>query len=226
MAKKQTKPKAPAKPRQPRKKADPKPVSKQLSDEAFFNEYLKNWLAPNAPLRNDYFNLHRQTAKLLADKYQPKTCIDLGCGPGVFVREMNILGVSAVGAEKNPHFQEWHNAQGWEPYTFLLDDFANSEDPDGVWHPMIKHDIVTCIEVMEHITDEDLHPVLDDIAANCKLFVFSSTPHRSDKDEEWGHINIKQKEEWKAMFKEHGLTWVEDLNLPTNWTMVFKSTKQ
>ncbi len=50
--------------------------------------------------------------------------------------------------------------------------------------------------------DEKLIPFLTNL--KCKYFHFSSTPHKTDFDEKWGHINIKSEEEWVALFEKCG----------------------
>jgi hypothetical protein len=73
---------------------------------------------------------------------------------------------------------------------------------------------------MEHLTDDKLHSMLGNI--ECKYFHFSSTPHTTTWDEEWGHINIKQEHEWIALFNNHNFQLLTKMNLPTSWSLLFK----
>ena len=41
-------------------------------------------------------------------------------------------------------------------------------------------------------------------------------------DKEWGHINIKQKEEWIALFYHHGFEYLQDAKDVCSWGMIFK----
>jgi hypothetical protein len=41
-------------------------------------------------------------------------------------------------------------------------------------------------------------------------------------DLEWGHINIKQKEEWIALFYSHGFDYLQDAKDVCSWGMIFK----
>jgi hypothetical protein len=62
--------------------------------------------------------------------------------------------------------------------------------------------------------------MLDNI--NCKYFHFSSTPHLSDFDEDWGHINIKQERDWIEFFKQHDFELLTQIEVPTTWSLLFK----
>ncbi len=55
----------------------------------------------------------------------------------------------------------------------------------------------------------------------CKYFHFSSTPHKTDFDEAWGHINIKSEDEWIALFEQCGFKLDRKMSLPTSWSLLF-----
>jgi len=56
---------------------------------------------------------------------------------------------------------------------------------------------------------------------NCKYFHFSSTPHTTTWDTEWGHINIKQERDWIAFFKQHDYELLSKIEVPTTWSLLF-----
>ncbi len=75
------------------------------------------------------------------------------------------------------------------------------------------------------MTDAELKKVMPILYKACKkYFYFTSTPHASADpawDIEWGHINIKQKDEWIALFKKHGFDYMRDANEVTSWGLLF-----
>ncbi len=80
-------------------------------------------------------------------------------------------------------------------------------------------------EVFEHMTDAELRKVMPVLYNACKkYFYFTSTPHASADpafDIEWGHINIKQKDEWIALFKQHGFDFMQDATDVCSWGLLF-----
>jgi hypothetical protein len=82
--------------------------------------------------------------------------------------------------------------------------------------------MVVSIEVMEHLIDEQIIDYMNNI--NCQYFLFSSTPYFTtpEKDEAWGHINIKSEEKWIEFFAQFGFTLEKKLTLPTEWSLLFK----
>jgi hypothetical protein len=54
------------------------------------------------------------------------------------------------------------------------------------------------------------------------LIVFSSTPHKTPNDEEWGHINIKQESEWIEFWNMLGYSVLEKPQTPTGWTLMLE----
>jgi hypothetical protein len=76
------------------------------------------------------------------------------------------------------------------------------------------------------MTDQDINKVMPLLYNACKkYFYFTSTPHASANpafDIEWGHINLKQKDEWIALFKKHGFKFYCDEKSVIEWGMIFK----
>lgn len=179
-------------------------VNKQPSQKLVYETYASSYL-------NDanYHKLFEHTADHLVKHLNPKTVLELGCGPGVFVSSLLERGVSAKGIDRNRHFKKLNDEH------IILADLKTYQIEQPV-------DMITSIEVFEHMADEELENILSQIAANCKWFVFSSTPHSSPADAEWGHVNIKSKAEWINFFKPYGLKLMHNWALPTHWTMVFK----
>jgi 2-polyprenyl-3-methyl-5-hydroxy-6-metoxy-1,4-benzoquinol methylase len=76
------------------------------------------------------------------------------------------------------------------------------------------------IEVAEHMTDKELTVLFKKIKPN--YILFSSTPNVTDSDNDWGHINIKPKEEWLTFFEKKGYVLEKFVTLPTEWSIILK----
>lgn len=168
-------------------------------------------------LDNDsYVELFRQTAQEIVKITGAKTFLDCGGGMGAYTKAMLEEGLDCTYVDLNQHHVEYvgkrlkpiHDAQ-----TLLI--YAK----DFTKQTFKKFDLVASIEVMEHIPDAQLIPFLTKL--KCDYFHFSSTPHTTDYDAEWGHINIKSEEEWVALFEKCGFIFWQRLSHPTSWSLLF-----
>lgn len=168
-------------------------------------------------LDNDsYVNLFKQTAEEIVKTTGAKTFLDCGGGMGAYTKAMLEQGLDCTYVDLNQHHVEYvgkrlkpiHDAQ-----TLLI--YAK----DFTKQTFKKFDLVASIEVMEHIPDAQLIPFLTKL--KCDYFHFSSTPHTTDYDAEWGHINIKSEEEWVALFEKCGFIFWQRLSHPTSWSLLF-----
>ena len=144
-------------------------------------------------------NLHQQGAQWLYDR-GVKTAFEIGSGLGFFLQGALRVGIDAKGYDINPYERDFAISKGIKPKDYILgvpDQFGI----DG------EYDAFYSVEVFEHIVDETLIPLVEQIAEKGKFFFFTSTPNYTtpEADAEWGHINIKPVEDWIAFFEKHGL---------------------
>jgi len=163
-------------------------------------------------------NLHENGAWTL--KIMGCTSVfEFGSGLGFFLSACQRIGLYRhVGYDINPYERDFAISKGIDPNRYLLGDFAKIK--------LGKYDAIYSTEVFEHMTDGELNAVLPKLYKACnKYFYLTSTPHASQDpafDKEWGHINIKQKEEWIALFKKHGFDYLQDAKDVCSWGMIFK----
>jgi len=87
-----------------------------------------------------------------------------------------------------------------------------------------QYDAIYSTEVFEHMTDEEISEVMPVLSQVCKkYFYFTSTPHATtpEWDAEWGHINLKTKEQWIALFARFGFDFLRDAREVTSWGLLF-----
>ena len=160
-------------------------------------------------------NLHTNGARTL----QIMGCtsvFEFGSGLGFFLSACQRVGLyKHVGYDINPYERDFAISKGIDPGRYLIGKFKTHGSYDAIYST----------EVFEHITDAELKKVMPILYKACnKYFYFTSTPHASADpawDIEWGHINIKQKDEWIAVFKRHGFDYMRDANEVTSWGLLF-----
>ena len=171
-------------------------------------------------------NLHTNGARTL----QIMGCtsvFEFGSGLGFFLSACQRIGLyKHVGYDINPYERDFAISKGIDPGRYLL----------GKWvekyllgrYELKTHgsyDAIYSTEVFEHMTDQDINKVMPILYKACnKYFYFTSTPFTStipEWDIEWGHINIKQKDEWIALFKKHGFDYMRDATDVCSWGLLF-----
>jgi hypothetical protein len=160
-------------------------------------------------------NLHTNGARTL----QIMGCtsvFEFGSGLGFFLSACQRVGLyKHVGYDINPYERDFAISKGIDSGRYLIGKFKTHGSYDAIY----------CTEVFEHMTDAELKKVMPVLYNACKkYFYFTSTPYASADpafDIEWGHINIKQKDEWIALFKKHGFDYLQDATDVCSWGMLF-----
>ena len=163
-----------------------------------------------------YVELFRNTGNEIVKITGAKTFLDCGGGMGAYTKAMLEQGLYCTYVDLNEHHIKYVRKR-LKP----LNDQQSLDiyDDDFTACVFKKFDLVASIEVMEHIPDAQLIPFLTKL--KCDYFHFSSTPHTTDYDAEWGHINIKSEEEWVALFEKCGFIFWQRLSHPTSWSLLF-----
>jgi hypothetical protein len=162
-------------------------------------------------------NLHTNGAKFL-QSLGCESVFEFGSGLGFFLSACQRVGLdNHVGYDINPYERDFAISKGIIPMNYLL---ANGE-----LILIRQYDAIYSTEVFEHMTDAELNKVMPVLYNACnKYFYFTSTPYASADpawDIEWGHINIKQKEEWIALFERFGFHFICDEKSVTSWGLLF-----
>lgn len=136
-------------------------------------------------------NHFRNFAATLVARYAPKRVLDVGCAKGMLVEHLRDLGVDAYGIDTS-EFALSEVRDDVKPYCR----FASALEPfDG------KFDLITCIEVAEHLDESQAEALIANLCAHADDIVFSSTP--ADFAEET-HFNVQQRDYWVTLFARNG----------------------
>lgn len=105
-----------------------------------------------------------------------KNIIDLGCGPGKYVKFLKEYGLDTIGVDGNPGTKEFNS-------ELLVADLAEPQDFGKKW------DAVMSLEVGEHIPKEFEKTFLDNIKKHSTKWVVLSWA--VPKQNGFGHVNCQ-----------------------------------
>jgi len=170
-------------------------------------EFLEKEIGWGISFENEEFrNLAKMTAQQL-NSLPIKSIMDFGAGTGVYSDAFYNEGYETFVYEIWDEHKEYIRKQA--PHLNIIDN-------------PITTDLLALIEVAEHMTNKE---IIDLFKAVKPIYVlFSSTSETTDYDAEWGHINIKQQDEWVLMFKRIGYELERNLVQPTQYSKLFMYT--
>jgi SAM-dependent methyltransferase len=137
--------------------------------------------------------------------------LDVGCAKGLLVQAMAAQGVDAYGIDVSEH-----------AITTAHEDIrprlrvASATDPiEG------RYDLITCIEVLEHMGPQDAQDAIDVMCAATDRILFSSSP--TDLAEPT-HVNVHDNRQWGGWFADRGFYRRTDVDLGflTPWAVLFE----
>lgn len=154
-------------------------------------------------------------ADAIVERLQPRTVLDVGCAMGFLVEALRNRGVEAWGIDVSEYaIGKVHESVA--PFCAV----ARADGPLPPPFPS-SYDLVTCVEVIEHIDPE---PAASALANLCRwgdrvLFSSSSTDYGEPT-----HVNVKRGEVWVAEFASHGMLRNFDLDVSflTPWAVLFE----
>lgn len=187
-----------------------------FTDQEFFDYNKEHGWTQDNPLWNTGMD---KTVEYCVNILGAKSAVDIGCGSGALLEAFMRKGIPAYGIDSNEVNKAYFDQRNPdEAYRFILD-YAQNAIIDQ------KVDIVTCIEVFEHIPDEFNEQILNLWKERCDYFLFSSTPYTDtpEFDKQWGHINVKPTDHWIKFFEKNGFILLQKLDYPSPWTLLFKS---
>lgn len=140
----------------------------------------------------------------------PTSAYDAGCAIGLLVRALVERGVDARGGD--------------------ISEFAVSGAPEGLRERLEvknlvepldgRYDLITCIEVLEHMSSGDARKAIANLCAATDVILFSSTP---EDFREATHVNVRPPAAWAADFAQHGFFRRTDVDASflSPWAVVF-----
>lgn len=183
-----------------------------VSDESFYEQEVARGFTTT--LWPEMLRIHRVAAQTIKD-IGCKTVFEIGSGLGAFLLGCQSVGLDAHGMDRNPIERDFALKQGVAADRYAIGDITSFMIPSPVA-------CINCVEVFEHLSDAELDPICCQLAKNCRWFYFTSTPNNDASDQEWGHINLKSREQWIEFFESYGLTFERDERSLVPWGLLFR----
>jgi SAM-dependent methyltransferase len=179
---------------------------------AYFHGYSGPPYTYDEPHWQTFF---RRIADSLVALFAPGTSYDAGCAKGFLVRALAERGVDARGGD----ISEYAIADAPADLAVRLEVRDLTEPLPG------RYDLITCIEVLEHLSPEDARTALVNLCAVTDRVVLSSTP---DDFTEPTHINIRTPAAWAQEFAVQGFFRRTDVDASfiSPWAVVFDRRNQ
>ena len=156
-----------------------------------------------------------QIADDIVSRLAPSRVLDAGCALGLLVETLREHGVEAWGIDISDFaITQVHDSV--RPYCAV----GSVVDPLPPAFPD-RFDLVTCIEVVEHMSPVDGEQAIARLTTLADRILFSSSP--ADFGEAT-HLNVQPSEHWSALFAQAGFlrNLDFDFRLPTTWTSLYE----
>jgi SAM-dependent methyltransferase len=147
--------------------------------------------------RRDFFT---QVASRVVALTNARSVLDIGCGDGMLVQAFAGLGVDVRGIDTSAQAI----ASAHPDVRDRLSVGSATQPIEG------RYDLITCIEVVEHLDARDAETALDQMCAATDVILFASTPGRFDDPT---RVNVRPTAEWVAGFSDRGFFRRIDVNL-------------
>lgn len=151
-------------------------------------------------------------ADQIVELFAPKSTYDAGCAKGFLVRALLERGVDAYGGDISEEAIEGAPAGLRERLEVI--DLSQPLQSDR------RYDLVTCIEVLEHMAPDHARRAVANLCAMSDVVLLSTTP---DDFREPTHVNIRQAGDWAQAFATHGFYRRTDIDgtFLSPWAVVF-----
>jgi SAM-dependent methyltransferase len=161
--------------------------------------------------RNQYWlEFFDRIAESIVREFHPGSVLDAGCAMGFLVEALVKRGVDAHGIDVS----EYAISQAHESVRERCRVQSLTEPLER------RYDLITCIEVIEHIPPEDSDAAIANLCAATDRLLLSSTP---DDFAEATHLNVQPPEAWSAAMAREGFLrdLDHDLSYITPWTSLY-----
>jgi SAM-dependent methyltransferase len=200
---------------------DSKGLPRPLSEREFFE--VSEEMGCNQS-NSDYRKLFENLAAYIHKFPSIRSALEMGCGPGYLLYSLNKIGIDTAGVDGNGYSKDF--------FTRKHPEYAHKYHLDPLFAERYeKADLFIAIECFEHIPDANLNLVMDKVRCEIQpdFILFSSTPHPDPDphwDIQWGHLNIKQPQEWHIFFSRYGYALTKGKPPVTVWASLYKRKRK
>lgn len=162
--------------------------------------------------RNDHWlRFFGEVADQIVQRLHPASAFDAGCAMGFLVEALHARGVDASGLDTSEYaIGEAHHTIADRVRVGTL------TEPIGG-----SFDLITCIEVIEHLPAADAPVALKNLADATDRLLLSTTPSEYSEPT---HLNVQPPEYWAGVLADFGMYRVHDFDASflTPWAVLFE----
>jgi 2-polyprenyl-3-methyl-5-hydroxy-6-metoxy-1,4-benzoquinol methylase len=173
--------------------------------------YLNYWGGGGPYERNDrWLKFFGDVAEGIIRDFHPSTALDAGCAMGFLVEALRKQGVDASGIDVSEY-----------AISQVDESVAANCRVASLSQPLNRHyDLITCIEVLEHVPPAETDKAIANLCAATDRLLISSTP------EDFGeptHLNVQPPEAWSAALAREGFLrdLEHDLSYLSPWAALY-----
>lgn len=183
----------------------------ELYDESYYSEHCGDRAYdPDDPAWPHFFG---SVADRIKADIDPANVLDVGCAFGFLVAALRERDVNASGFD--------FSSYAIEQAPRVADDLSDHVWVGSATEPIDGHfDLITCVEVIEHLPDSDGRTALRNMTDSCDRLLLSSTPLDFAEPT---HLNVRPVEYWAEIlaqlgfFRDHNV----DTDFLTPWAGLF-----
>ncbi len=138
----------------------------------------------------EWLEFFGRVADHIVAEIKPTRVLDVGCAKGFLVESLRDRGVDAYGIDVS-EYAIGEVRPDVRPYCRV----ASAVEPYDR-----SYDLIVCIEVLEHLSEEDGRAALANMCGRTNDVLFTSTP---DDVIEPTHVNVRPRSWWIERFAEH-----------------------
>ncbi len=187
-------------------------VDNNVDDSGYDQNYYAHHLGIPYERNDHWLNFFGKVADRIVATLNPRTVLDVGCAFGFLVEALRDRGVDAIGTDVS----EYAISQVGGSAVGHCSVVSGLEPIEG------RFDLITCVEVIEHLDADDGRTLLANMVAASDRILLSSTPHDYAEPT---HLNVRPVEYWAELMAEHGMfrNVDHDASYLTSWAGLFES---
>lgn len=161
------------------------------NSSVYNQDYYKSHCGDCYERGHGWEEIFSRQAERIVNELSPKTVLDVGCAVGYLVEGLRDRGVDAKGIDVSEYAIS-QVRDDIKPYCAIQSATTKIEG---------KYDLITCIEVMEHLAPADFTDAIKNMCEATDTIIFSSTPF--DYNEE-SHYSVNPPSFWAEKFAYNG----------------------
>jgi SAM-dependent methyltransferase len=163
----------------------------ELYDNKYYEEIVEPEIVRSAPV----------IAESIVKEFNPRSIVDVGCGTGTLLLELNKLGINTLGLEYAQAGLEKCRSKGLSVKHFDIESSQAIEK---------KVDLAVSTEVAEHLPAKCADKYIDLLTSMAETVVITAaTPGQGGLD----HVNEQPNEYWIEKFANRNFNYQKDLTM-------------